>query len=67
MLKIFLGSLKSKTMWFNTITGLLAVLALPEIVAIIPSAWLPAMIIINSVGNLILRTITNESLAAKIK
>ena len=63
--KTFLGALRSKVMWFNVITFVLALLALPEIVAIIPMGWLPTMIIVNSVGNFILRMMTNESLVGK--
>lgn len=64
-MKTFLGALKSKTMWFNLITGVLAVLALPEIVALIPATYLGKLLIINAVGNLILRMLTNQPLSAK--
>lgn len=63
----FLGALKSKTMWLNAITLVLAILSLPEIVAVLPVVWLPILAIINAVGNLILRTLTNQSLASKVK
>ena len=58
---------KSKTIWFNIITGLLAILSLPEIVAVLPATFLPQLAIINAVGNLILRVLTNQPLAGKVK
>lgn len=63
----FFGALRSKTIWFNLITGTLAILATPEIVQVVPVEWLPKIAIINAIGNLILRFLTNGSLAGKIK
>ena len=62
-----LGALKSKTMWFNTITLLLAVLSLQEVVAILPQEALRYIVIVNGVGNLILRVLTNQPLSGKVK
>ena len=66
-MKTLLGALRSKTIWFNLITGTLAILALPEIVELVPAEWLSKLAIVNAVGNLILRFITNKPLAGKIK
>ena len=45
----------SKTVWFNVITIILAVIALPEFVSIISPSLLPYIALVNSVGNLLLR------------
>ncbi len=64
-MQTLLGALKSKTMWFNAITGLLAILALPEVTTLIPTSFLPNLAIINALGNLILRVLTDQPLANK--
>ncbi len=64
-MNIIRGAFRSRTMWFNLITGVLAILALPEIIALIPAAYLGKLLIINAVGNLILRLLTNQSLVDK--
>lgn len=46
---------KSKTVIFNVITFLLAVIALPEFSSIIPVDYLPVIALVNSIGNIILR------------
>ena len=65
-MRTLLGALRSKTIWFNFITGLLAILALPEINILIPSSFLPSLAIINAVGNLFLRFLTNQPLSGKV-
>ena len=67
MNKSFLGALKSKTMWFNAITFVLAVLSLKEVVAVLPASFIPHLVFINAIGNLILRTVTNQPLSGKVK
>lgn len=52
----------SKALWFNFLTGVLAVLALPEFVALVPSEALQYLAMINAVGNMLLRLITSERL-----
>lgn len=47
---------QSKSLWFNLITIILAVLALPEFVSILPPAWLVYLGFINAIGNMIIRT-----------
>ena len=59
------GLLLSKTFYFNLITGVLAVLALPEVVAIIPLEYLPVIGLFTAIGNIVLRTITNLPLNEK--
>lgn len=46
---------QSKTVWWNLITLVLAVLALPEFISIIPISWTPVIGMLNGIGNLILR------------
>ncbi len=66
MKKFILGALKSKTMRFNVITLLLAMFALPEFISLIPASALPYLAFINGFGNLLLRSITNQPLSAKV-
>jgi hypothetical protein len=46
---------KSKTVWLNSITFVLAVMALPEFISIIPASALPYITFINVLGNTVLR------------
>lgn len=46
---------QSKTNWFNLISLVLAVLALPQFISILPVNALPVIAFINALGNLILR------------
>ena len=66
MKNFILGALKSKTMWFNAITLLLAMFALPEFVSLLPVSALPYLAFINGFGNLILRSITSQPLSSKV-
>jgi CDP-diglyceride synthetase len=52
---MFLQSLKSKTIWWNILTAILAILAMPEIIQLLPESALKWIVIINAVGNMILR------------
>ena len=47
--------LRSKTLWFNTITFLLAIVALPEFISLLPVTALPYITLVGSMGNMILR------------
>lgn len=51
---------KSKTFWWNIISALVAIFALPEFISIIPSAYLPVIGLVSAIGNLILRMITTQ-------
>jgi hypothetical protein len=51
---------ESKTLWFNVITVLLAVLALPELVSLIPEDSMPYIALANGIGNMILRFLTTQ-------
>ena len=57
------GLLKSKTFWFNTATIALESGSLLGILGVPPGT----ITLINAIGNIILRTITNSSLADKVK
>lgn len=52
---------KSKTFWFNATTLVLAIIALPDFVSILPATLLPYLGFIASVGNLVLRTFFSNS------
>ena len=53
---------KSKTVWFNVITLVLTVLALPEFVRLLPESALQYIALANGLGNLALRIFfTNSS------
>jgi hypothetical protein len=56
------GALKSKTVWFNLITGALEVANLFAVM--LPPGTITA---INVVGNVLLRFVTTEPLEAKVK
>lgn len=56
---------QSKTFWVNILTGLLAVLALPE-VAQLPPTWLPYIGSAAAIINVLLRLITTEPVALKM-
>lgn len=45
----------SKTVWFNIVTGILALLAFPQLISIIPAAAEPYIAILNALGNYVLR------------
>ncbi len=47
--------LSSKTVWFNGILFVIGLLALPELVHVLPASVLPYDILGGAVGNLILR------------
>ncbi len=61
------GAIRSKTMWFNIITGVLAVLSLKEITTLMPQTFLPNLAVINALGNLVLRMLTNQPLSGKAR
>ncbi len=48
-------TLASKTVWFNVITLFLEILALPNFLNLLPQEWLPYLILIQGIGNLVLR------------
>ena len=52
---------KSKTFYFNAITLVLAIIALPDFVSILPGTLLPYLAFVNAVGNLVLRTFFSPS------
>ena len=52
---------KSKTFWFNSITLLLAIIALPDFVSLLPDTLLPYIALVGSMGNLVLRTFFTSS------
>lgn len=54
----------SKTLWFNIITILAAILAVPEITSIIPPEFLKYIVALNGIGNIILRVISATQLTA---
>ena len=53
----------SKTEWFNVVTILVGIAALPEFLSILPEAWLPYIVFVNAAGNMYLRTITNQGIS----
>lgn len=47
--------LDSKTVWLNSITFILVVLALPEFISIVPASWIEWIALANAILNYILR------------
>lgn len=45
----------SKTVYFNVIVFIVAILAMPEFISVIPEVYLPFVVLIGALGNLILR------------
>lgn len=46
---------QSKTVYFNVIVFIVAILAMPEFISVIPEVYLPFVVLIGALGNLILR------------
>ena len=60
--------LQSKTVYFNIITFVLLVLAMPEFISIIPVSWLQPIAFTAAIGNLILRVFfTSQPTALNIE
>ena len=53
---------KSKTLWWNALTVIVAILALPEVLAVIPLDAMPYILAINGIVNVALRLVTVEPL-----
>ncbi len=51
---------KSKVLWFNLLVLVVAVLALPEFVAVLPTVWLQYAVLGGAVGNAVLRIFFTE-------
>jgi hypothetical protein len=47
---------QSKTIWFNIISGIIGVLAIPQFISVLPSFVLNYVVVVNAIGNWILRT-----------
>lgn len=52
----------SKTIWLNILTGIAALLAIPEFVAAIPNGWMTYVLAFNALANVALRLITSQSI-----
>ena len=46
---------KSKTVWFNVVTFVLALVAFPQFISMIPASAEPWIALVNAVGNWVLR------------
>ena len=51
MIKVF----SSKTVWFNIITAVCLVFALPEFISVLPATAIPYITLAGAIGNMILR------------
>lgn len=58
---------QSKTVWFNLVTAVLAVLALPEFVHLVPTSWLPYIGLVSAIGNTVLRSVSTQPLGSPFK
>jgi hypothetical protein len=54
----------SKTVWFNIIVFIIALLALPEFLKVLPQSWLPYDLLGGAIGNLILKIWFNTTAIA---
>lgn len=61
------GSVKSKTIWFNTTVGALLALepVFPLLQPMLGDAWYGLGMVVLTVGNVILRAMTNKALGDK--
>ncbi len=50
----------SRTVWFNLIVLIVALLAMPEFISVIPETYLPFAVLIGGFGNLVLRIYFTE-------
>jgi hypothetical protein len=56
---------QSVTLWFNALAGVLAILASPDVLAVLPAEWLQPIASFAAVGNIILRVFrTKQPLAS---
>lgn len=53
----------SKTVWFNIVTFVIGLFAIPSVVQLVPSVALPILAIVNPVGNYVLRFLTTTAIA----
>jgi len=56
---------RSRTYWFNIFTGASALLAMPEILAVLPQEWLKWIALGNVLGNMLVRNITAGGISVK--
>ena len=56
---------RSKTYWLNILTGLLALMTMPEILAVLPPDWLKWIALGNVFGNMVVRYFTAHGISAK--
>lgn len=49
---------RSRTWWLNIFSGVLALAAMPEVLAVIPPEWLKWIALGNVFGNMFMRSIT---------
>jgi len=55
---------KSRTLWLNIISAVLAILALPEFISVLPVSALPYIALASAIGNMILRVISTKSISS---
>lgn len=55
----------SRTFWFNILSGLMIIAAMPEVSALLPEFWLKWLALFNAVGNLFMRSITAGGVSLK--
>jgi len=67
IIAVLKGAWKSKTIWFNTLVGslLAAEASFPLLHGLISDFWYGVILFTLTIGNVILRGITNKALADK--
>ena len=65
--QIIKGATLSKTVWFNTLAGALLALepVFPLLQGVLGDSWYGIGMVVLTVGNVLLRGVTNKSLADK--
>lgn len=56
---------KSKTIWWNIATLAAAIASMVEFVAVLPEAWAPWVLLAGALGNIYLRSITEDPIKLK--
>ena len=56
--------LASKTFWFNVLMVFLEFSALPDFQHVLPASWLPYLLALQGLGNIVLRYITTQPISS---
>lgn len=58
---------KSRTIWFNVLALFVTVISAPEFANLVPDSWMPIILQVVAVGNVLLRLDTDAPVTARSK